>query len=250
MATVPTGRMTFGSLFSGIGGLDLGLERAGMECRWQVEIDEFCQEVLQRRFPTVPRFGDIRGLSGNELQPVDLICGGFPCQPHSTSGQKRGSADERDLWGEFARIICEVRPRWVLAENVRGLLSTESGRFFGRVLRDLARSGYDAEWQVLPAAAFGAPHIRERVFILAHTASDGRKQGGRAASWSGTLASIGGSGRGGFIGQEHWAIEPSLDRVVNGVPRRVDRLRGLGNAVVPQVAEFIGRAILSSEVGT
>src|SRR4029450_2592075 len=118
--------LTFGSLFAGIGGFDLGLERAGLTCRWQVEIDPFCRKVLAKHWPDVTRYADIRELDGRTVDPVDVLCGGFPCQPHSLAGKRGGSADERDLWREFARVIREVGPRWVLAENVPGLLSTES----------------------------------------------------------------------------------------------------------------------------
>lgn len=160
-----TTMLIFGSLFAGIGGLDLGLERAGMRCAWQVEIDDYATRVLCKHWPDVPRFRDVRSVGLHNLPAVDLICGGFPCQPHSTSGRRRAGADERDLWPEYARIIRELRPRYVLAENVPGLLSSDDGRFFGAILRDLAQLGYDAEWSMLPACALGAPHTRERVFI-------------------------------------------------------------------------------------
>lgn len=171
--------LTFGSLFSGIGGIDLGLQRAGMHCEWQVEKDAFCQKVLAKHWPNTPRYGDIRECGSHNLRPVDLVAGGFPCQPHSLAGRRQASSDERDLWPEFHRIIRELKPRWVLAENVLGLLSSESGSFFGGILRDLAQAGYDAEWCVLSAAEFGAPHLRERVFIVAHTrlGRDGWKEG-------------------------------------------------------------------------
>lgn len=137
--------MKFGSLFAGIGGFDLGLEKAGMKCAWQVEIDDYATQVLQRHWPDVRRHRDIKECGRHNLEPVDLICGGFPCQPHSLAGKRKASADDRDLWGEFSRIIRELRPRYVVAENVPGLLSSEVGRFFGRVLRDLAESGYDTK---------------------------------------------------------------------------------------------------------
>lgn len=161
--------LTVGSLFSGIGGLELGLERAGMQVIWQVEKDPYCLKVLARHWPNVERYEDVKEVGRHNLQPVDLICGGFPCQDVSLAGKRAGLQGERTtLWREFARIIRELRPRWVLAENVPGLLSSDKGMFFGQVLRDLAACGYDAEWQVLPAAAFGAPHKRDRVFIVAY----------------------------------------------------------------------------------
>ena len=162
--------MRVGSLFSGIGGLELGLERAGMQVVWQVEFDPFCQEILQKHWPEAKRYGDIRELREDELEPVDLICGGFPCQPHSLAGQRRASDDDRDLWPEMLRIIRAVKPRWVLAENVPGLLSSEAGRFFGGILRDLAESGYSVGWDCIPASAVGAPHKRERIFIIGEVA--------------------------------------------------------------------------------
>jgi len=236
--------MKFGSLFAGIGGIDLGLERAGMECAWQVEIDPFCQKVLAKHWPEVDMYGDIKEVGSHNLTPVDLICGGFPCQPHSLAGKREASGDERDLWGEMFRVVCEVNPRWVLAENVPGLLSSEAGRFFGRVLRDLASVGYCVEWESIPAAAFGAPHIRERIVIIAHadiTRLEEREgtNTGRERAFCGTEPER----------SERWAVEPSVGRVAHGVPSRVDRLRSLGNAVVPQVAEWIGRRILDSDGG-
>jgi len=157
--------MRFGSFFSGIEGIGLGLERAGMTCRWQVEIDPYCLAVLRKHWPDVPKYGDIRALTGDELEPVDLICGGFPCQPVSLAGRRRGAADERWLWPEFARLLRVLRPRFALLENVPGLLA---GGGMAEVLGDLAALGFDAEWDCIPAAAVGAPHLRYRVFICAY----------------------------------------------------------------------------------
>lgn len=170
--------ITVGSLFSGIGGIDLGLERAGMEIVWQVEIDPFCIEVLEKHWPTAKKYKNVFELNGDELEKVDLICGGFPCQPVSCAGKKRGEKDKRWLWSEFYRIICKVKPRWVLVENVKGLLSAKDaserrGGLFGGILRDLAYGGYSCEWTVLSASAIGAPHRRERVFLVAHSVGCG-----------------------------------------------------------------------------
>lgn len=273
--------LTVGSLFSGVGGLDLGLERAGMRVAWQVEIDDYATRVLARHWPNVPRFRDVRECGRHNLAPVDLVAGGFPCQPHSLAGKRSASGDDRDLWGEFARILRELKPRWVVAENVPGLLSSEAGRFFGRVLRDLAASGYDAEWDCLPAAAFGAPHLRDRVFLVAHARGKQPSQQSQPQSEGSAAADTGGAGvlrpvanghsRGGtrsalkpqvqaavFVrpdlvgcGGSHfgaaWQAEPNVDRMADGFPGRVDRIRGLGNAVVPQVAEYVGRRILAAE---
>lgn len=211
--------MTFGSLFAGIGGLDLGLERAGFECRWQVEIDPYARRVLAKHWPDVARWDDVRtfppdvadaeciggesrGIGGivgcqagageedgsqrkrhgspiddrgpaDSRWSVDLICGGFPCQDISFAGKGAGLAGERSgLWSEFARVIGVLAPRYVLIENVAALLV----RGLDQVLGTLASLGYDAEWHCLPATAVGAPHIRDRVFIVAYAANFRRKR--------------------------------------------------------------------------
>lgn len=158
--------LTFGSLFSGIGGFDLGLERAGWTCRWQVERDAFCQRVLAKHWPQVARYGDIETLDLERLERVDLICGGAPCQPISIAGKKRAQADDRWLWPEFVRVIRALRPRFTILENPAALLSANSGSAFGEILGDLAASGYDAVWDCIPAAALGAPHLRDRVWLV------------------------------------------------------------------------------------
>ena len=226
---------TFGSLFAGIGGLDLGLERAGWTCRWQVERDPFCLRVLAKHWPAVARYGDIVALDPERLEAVDLICGGFPCQPVSVAGKRLAQADARWLWPEFSRIVRALRPRLVLVENVPGLLV----RGFGDVVGDLAASGYDAEWDCIPAAAVGAPHRRDRVWLVAHAASKGLQDGANVA--------VGEPGANAELERsDWWAVEPDVGRVAHGVPARVDRLRGLGNAVVPQVAEWIGRRLMAT----
>jgi len=240
----------FGSLFAGIGGVDLGLERAGMGCAWQVEIDDFCQKVLTKHWPDVPKYRDIRDVGKENLETVDLVCGGFPCQPVSVAGQRKGDKDERWLWDEFYRVISEIKPTWILVENVPGLLSAGDGRLFGGILRDLAAGGYDAEWESISAASVGAPHIRERVFIFANNkglrcrgvnggVDDGPPKGKIDSSYN----SIGFEGKG---LSSWWENKPNVGRVVYGVPVKLDRLKSLGNAVVPQVAEFIGRMILEA----
>ena len=321
--------MRFGSLFAGIGGFDLGLERAGMECAWQVEIDPWARRVLARHWPSVARYEDVKEVGHHNLEPVDVICGGFPCQDISHAGKRAGIGGERSgLWGEYARIIRELRPRYVIVENVGALLV----RGIDVVLRDLAESGYDAEWDIISAAAVGAPHLRERVWIVAYPKlsgvperrgvedpcanserpsrvsgnvnKSGQQQEGEALAYpsdSGTdrreriegddgrhgQAGGVGSGRGRSHGGsedvgnslrsiveglrparqqephsrrgeveakrsgngawEYWTAEPDVGRVAHGVPRRVDRLRGLGNAVVPQVVEWIGHRIMEVE---
>ncbi len=166
--------MTVGSLFSGIGGIDLGLELAGMKVVWQVENDEFCRKALRKHWPGVKLYGDIREIQGNELEPVDLICGGFPCQDLSVAGKRAGLAGERSgLFYEFTRIIDELTPRWVLIENVPGLLSSNGGRDMGAVLGTLAELGYWWAYRVLDAQYFGVAQRRRRVFIVGHR-GDGR----------------------------------------------------------------------------
>lgn len=264
--------MKFGSLFAGIGGIDLGLERAGMEIKWMVEIDPYCQKVLAKHWPEVKRYGDIKECGASNLDPVDLICGGFPCQDISYAGKGAGIEGERSgLWKEFYRIICELRPRYVLVENVPALLR----RGLDVVLGDLASCGYDAEWDCLSAAAFGAPHRRDRIFIVAYT--DKERLEGSEQQWqqllqcsrtsdSGKEADISnadkqhddGSGYGAgkiFGGRSaeasirslpEWLPESGVCRVANGVSSPVERLRCLGNAVVPQVAEWIGKKIMTA----
>jgi site-specific DNA-cytosine methylase len=450
--------MNVGSLFAGIGGFDLGFERAGMHTAWQVELDPYCRAVLAKHFPDAERFEDVREVGAHNLAPVDLICGGFPCQDLSVAGKGAGIDGERSgLWAEFARIIRELEPRYVVIENVPALLSppfgpprgcvcggADRGRGFAndheeqqgillgsdrgrddearppdpsldgetlwrqgleiakgygemgrgmalathrqgggsvrgsdppaalrqgrsggladgtresasavsggrrpegenprtqqegsrcracggavghppgkppagvsRVLGDLAALGYDAEWDCLSAAAFGAPHRRDRIWIVAYPSGNQlREQSGRRGGKGrpdppiaridgpqGTLADAdsqaGNSARatgealprpealersrrcgrrepqgtgvvpdadgeqhqgaphalGQSSGEElwhHWATEPDVDRVADGVPSRMDRLSALGNALVPQIAEWIGHRILDFERG-
>ncbi len=223
--------MTFGSLFSGIGGMDLGLERAGMECRWQVEIDPFCQKVLAKHWPNVKRYGDIKTV-GEELERVDLIAGGFPCQDVSRVGSRAGIDGKRSgLWDEYLRLVRDLRPRFVLVENVPGLL--DGG--IGRVLGDLAESGFDAEWRLLSAAEFGLPHRRDRVFVIAYSRGSvegpigvGKLQDREAFDWK-------------------RLVLPGRVRNIYGIPAWVDRVTALGNAVVPQVAQWIGERIMQAE---
>lgn len=155
--------MTFGSLFAGIGGFDLGLERAGMECKWQVEIDDFCNRVLEKHWPRVKRYRDVREVGAHNLEPVDLICGGFPCQPFSVAGKQRGKEDDRHLWPEMFRIVSELRPTWVVGENVPGLVRLG----LDEVLSDLEGIGYSTQTFDIPACAVDAPHVRHRIWIVA-----------------------------------------------------------------------------------
>ncbi len=159
--------MKFGSLFTGVGGFDLGFERAGMECAWQVEFDKNCQNVLRKHWSETELFNDVRTVGKHNLEPVDVICGGFPCQDVSIAGKRAGLAGERSgLWSEFARIIDELEPKWVVIENVPGLLSSNRGRDFATVIRWLAERGYGVAWRILDSQYFGVAQRRRRVFIV------------------------------------------------------------------------------------
>jgi DNA (cytosine-5)-methyltransferase 1 len=287
--------LTVGSLCSGIGGLDLGLERAGMRVLWQCEIDDYCSRVLAKHWPNVPNYRDIKTIDWSVVDRPDLICAGYPCQPFSLAGVRRGETDPRHLWPFVFDAIRTLRPRFAILENVPGHRSMG----FGRVLGDLAEIGFDAQWESIPATFVGAPHIRDRVFIVAYADIEGEpgfafdalarqrqlvsdtdrdelRQQSKPIDWSdgATVAPINGAtrtvadaegvaewtglrpsqpgwlggGRSGDSGRTSnvWTVEPDVGRVADGVPSRVDRLRGLGNAVVPQVAEFIGRQLIEA----
>lgn len=261
------------SLFAGIGGFDLGLERTGgFETVAFCEIDPFCRRVLAKHWPEVPCYEDVRELTADRLGAdgisADVICGGFPCQDLSIAqGNARAGLDgERSgLWAEYARIIGELGPRFFIVENVPGLLSLG----LGRVLGDLAAIGYDAEWHCIPAGVAGAVHIRDRFWLVGHpngdgqstlavddeasrlprlaSDADGRDGHGRNSNvqvgWGALASKIAANG---FFGGTEWGVEPGMGRVAHGVPDRMDRCRALGNAVVPQIPELIGRAILAS----
>lgn len=255
--------MKFISLFAGIGGLDLGLERAGFECVAQVEINEFALRVLEKHWANIPKFKDVRDVGKHNLPNADLICGGFPCQDVSLAGQRAGLEGKRStLWSEFHRIVCEIRPRWVVIENVPGLLSSDNGEFFTKIFRELSQSGYDAEWRIISASDLGAPHIRERLFIIAYpngyigldgvlqtgrdTFSEWRKKSVWGFDWSKSKM----ESRPATILQrwQRLAVRQSpLIRMDDGIPDVVERLHATGNAVVPQVAEFIGHCIMKAE---
>ena len=222
--------LTVGSLFSGIGGLDLGLERAGMRVIWQVENDPFCNKVLAKHWPEVKRYGDIKEIDWSEVERPDIVCGGFPCPVVSQATRGRNNGEW--LWPQFSRAIGDLQPDHVIVENVAGLLR---GRIAG-VVGDLASTGYMCRWTSVPASAFDAPHRRTRVWVVAHAYGNGKPDLSlnaeaselpkfRASLWA-------------------WPDPPQDLRVDDGIPNRVDRNRALGNAVVPQVAEWIGRQIV------
>jgi DNA (cytosine-5)-methyltransferase 1 len=229
------------SLFSGIGGLELGLERAGMNVVGQVEINPYCRDVLAKHWPDVPRHDDVRTAIQwweSETRPhVDLICLGFPCQDISNSGKRAGiTGPKSGLWGAGLAIIRHLRPRYVLVENVAAL----TVRGLDTVLADLASIGFDAEWSTVSACSMGAPHTRERLFILAYPKSIRRQRWRGIGQGQALLEPEGRS-------EEHrrpWSAEPRPVGVAYGLPRRVDRITALGNAVVPQVSEYIGRRLM------
>jgi DNA (cytosine-5)-methyltransferase 1 len=276
-------------LFSGIGGFSLGLERTGgFETVAFCEIEPFPQKVLAKHWPGVPIYNDVRTLTADTLARdgiagVDVITGGFPCQDLSSAGKRAGIGDgtRSGLYAEVLRLAGDLRPRFIIMENVAGLLSGPSeqpGQWFGRVLGDLACLGYNAEWENIPASALGAPHRRERVWIVAYPAQvdDAEQQGiycsrknrqfgddgsvlahahhlheqGQqpcsidAKGWARSFLRPSRSCSDGF-GQ--WETEPDVGRVAHGVSARAHRLAALGNAVVPQIPELIGRAILQAE---
>ena len=238
--------LTFGSLFAGVGGFDLGLERAGMTPVWQSEIHPYACRVLAKHWPHVPNLGDITRIDWSTVERPDLICGGYPCQPFSFAGNRNGTDDPRHLWPHFAHALRVLRPRYALLENVVGHIDLG----LNTVLADLASLGFDAEWSVVSACSVGAPQVRRRLFVLAYP--EGEPIGTRLRE--SIAAEVGRRRPGdGSSPADTWPAEPDVGRVAYGVPARVERLARLGNAVVPPVIEVIGRALLdaarTSDVG-
>lgn len=297
--------MLIGSLFAGIGGLELGLEQSGLgHTVWQVEQNPYCLAVLKKHWPNVERYTDVKEVGSHNLASVDLICGGFPCQDVSSAGKGAGIAvgTRSGLWFEFRRIIGELRPRFVVVENV----ASGARRWLPTVRRDLHLLGYDSKALGISARDVGAPHLRKRIFVIAHpyrtglwvqpgwcrgtvgrsptqSAIDGDQESMAHANGNGELQSegsveelrgcVGDGGQQEFMaytagigerestvqaepftacgytrkelsGRSWWAVEPGIRRVAHGIPARVDRLKSLGNAVVPQCAEIVGKVIL------
>lgn len=251
--------LTHLSLFSGIGGLDLAAEWAGFETVGQCEWADYPTKVLEKNWPDVPRWRNISTLTGESfyeqtgLHTVDVISGGFPCQPHSTAGNRRASCDERDLSGEFLRIVRELAPRFVVAENVRGILYSENGKFFRGFLSQLVEIGYRVGWICIPASLAGAIFERDRVFVLAirtncindcavkkaeafqpETYASGSH--GAVLREEREIATGAGCKRNIPANRQFVGCESGVDRAAHGVPHRVDRVRCLGNAVIPQQA--------------
>ena len=225
--------LTFGSLFAGIGGFDLGFERAGMACKWQVEIDDYATKVLAKHWPHVHRERDIRECGAHNLERVDVICGGFPCQDISYAGLGAGLDGERSgLFFEAIRVVRELQPRVAVLENVAALFT----RGLDRVLGTLAAIGYNAEWHCIPASKW-LYQRRRRLFVIAY----------RDCTWKLQPKRLDEKFRGRIrhsVEAVDWIVSKCAPlRSAYGISSQVDRLRGLGNAVVPQVAEWIGRRI-------
>jgi DNA (cytosine-5)-methyltransferase 1 len=224
--------LTVGSLFSGIGGLDLGLERAGMNVIWQSEIDPYACKVLSKHWPKVPNHGNIKHINWGDIVQPDVICGGYPCQPFSVAGNRQGEDDPRHLWPWVREAISQLRPKYAILENVRGHVTLG----LSSVLGDLASIGYDAQWNIVSAASVGAPHQRERLFVIAYPSGQ-RLQGHLRAFQEAEKTNVPTRGT-------WWSTESRVCGVAHGIPKRMDRLKGLGNAVVPQVAEIVGRMVI------
>lgn len=287
------------SLFSGIGGFDEGLERAGFEIVAHAEIDPFCNEYLASRWPKAVNFGDVQNVTNDTLfasgiGQLDVIVGGFPCQPFSIAGNQQHISDERFLWPEFFRIAANVRPKYLIVENVEALLSVGNGYIFRAILYDLAQIGYDAEWRIISARDLGAWHRRNRLWIVAYphrqrckgawgrdpNKTSGWQYGGgispKQTEYSQlikiTKSAEGIARRANFTQQEQapiariftpaaerllgwlrcrnrktlWGGEPSISRLVNGAyqAHELSAIKAVGNAIVPEVAEFIGKCVM------
>lgn len=246
--------MTHLSLFSGIGGLDLAAEWAGFRTVGQCEWADYPTKVLEKHWPDVQRWRDIRTLTGDSfyertgLRTVNVISGGFPCQPFSVAGKRRGKEDDRYLWPEMLRVIQEIRPAWVVGENVAGIVSMA----LDTVLSDLESIGYDCQAFIIPACAVDAPHRRDRVAIIANDSRIGFKRMRKVREqvresrieekipdWNSDIT---------IPDREWWDSEPNVGRVVHGIPDWVDRIKCLGNAVVPQQFYPIFDAIAKIEM--
>lgn len=235
--------MRVGSLFSGIGGFDLGFTVAGFEIAWQVELDPYCRAVLAKHWPDVPRYNDIREVGSGVLQPVDVIVGGFPCQDLSVANARGEGLDGKDsgLWWEMLRVVSELQPRYIVVENVPRLINGGLDRVCG----SLAEIGYSSEWNIISGADVGAPQIRERAWIISYP---NRIAGAQRNSYPqrGVEDRIGANTiRHGLLGG--WETEPPPVRISDGVPNRVDRLRGLGNSCIPHIAATIAQLIQERE---
>ena len=224
------------------------------------EIDPYCRKVLRKHWPDVPIFEDVRELTSDQTGPVDVICGGFPCQDISIAGSQAGIEGERSgLWAEIARLGGEIRPRYIIVENVTNLLASpyeQRGGWFGKVLGDLAEIGFDAEWGCIAAGEAGLPHIRDRIWLVAHPPSKRWNLSDDTAPFGIARERLPDMQQpecrwerqdgGHSMERVGWTVEPRIFGSRDGVSSELDadRIKALGNAVVPQITEMIGRAIL------
>jgi DNA (cytosine-5)-methyltransferase 1 len=233
-------------LFSGIGGFALAAQMVGgIETVGFCEIDAWAQKILHKNFPGIPCHDDVKTLDPNDYGRIDLITGGYPCQPFSTAGNRKGESDPRHLWPHMRRVIQEARPTWVLCENVDGHVR----QGLDHVLQEMETDGYTVQPLLIPAAGVGARHRRNRVWIIAHRESDGRRQGD--ANQRGGNARVQARQESGSwdVLDSVWRepLEALFGGEAYGLPDRVDRLRGLGNAIVPQVAAEILRCMMEED---
>ena len=241
-----------GSVFSGIGGFEIGIEAAfgdSVQTVWQVEKDSFCQKVLKKHWPNVLLLDDVKKVNKDTVSPIDMLIGGFPCQSISIAGKMEGLENEEKsgLWWEMFRIIGDLRPRIVVLENVSNILSVGGTTVVG----SLAKIGYDLEWQVVQASDFGAPHRRSRWFCVANAIKKHNSKQPRNAKRMDKKRQL--EPCGGEISRIHkrhdWTkfpIESPVCRRNDGLSNRVDRIKALGNAIVPACSEYVGKCILNS----
>jgi len=272
-------------LFSGIGGFSLGLERTGhFETTAFCEIDKFCKLILDKHWKGTKIYDNVKEITKERLEAdgiqfPDIITGGFPCQSFSVAGKQKGTSDSRYLWPEMFRIIKIFKPRYVIGENVRGIVNIENGMVFETVCSNLEDEGYEVQPFLIPAASVGAPHRRERIWFIASLANaesigtgesrefnqEERSEGSGSTQLDGSSsndANTNSTRSQGFWGEHElrdgkeeeqtsrdgwWLVEPNVGRVAHGVSGRVHRLKALGNSIVPQIVEEIGRAIIKAE---
>jgi DNA (cytosine-5)-methyltransferase 1 len=276
-------------LFSGLGGFSLGLERTGyFKTIAFCEIDKYCSLILDKHWKGIKIYNDVKKINKEQFDTdripyPDIITGGFPCQPFSVAGKQKGTGDDRHLWPEMFRIIKTFKPKFVIGENVKGLINIQDGVVFETVCTDLESEGYEVQAFNIPAAGVGAPHRRERIWILAtlgnselngssttkitrsitETSNDNEERENATREFKGASESrdsqdvantqeqieLGGRS-GGTLWPSNWEFEPNVGRVANGIPGRVHRLKGLGNSIIPKIAEEIGKAIIGAYNGS
>ncbi len=229
--------------------MSLGLEKAGMTTAAFCEIKPYCQKILRKHWSEVPIYDDIRKLKKSKLKrdgikTIDLITGGFPCQPYSLAGKQRGAEDDRDLWPEMCRIIKEWKPTWVIGENVANFTNMA----FARCKLDLENLGYTVQPFIIPACAIGTLHRRDRVWIIAHLGGNGSQRGNKKPlSWQSPFSWLENVGGIEDLRKRSALYSPMLCRANDGIPYWVERLEAIGNAVQTQIPEIIGKAIMKIE---